>query len=186
MADHFVEARFRRFVGRLWAIDRDGGDGAGVNELLDTGVFRRKKKIFCAADVGFVNIFRALRPKTIIRRDVKDALHALHSTLEGSGIAQVAGDILQREIGDSAVVARSAQQHAHDIAARDELASDVAPEETGGTCNQSSHAVGLKPAAQAEFAGLEGHRTILPCFLRLISEASQGIERKRISVQVIF
>src|ERR1700680_201053 len=44
----------------------------------------------------------------------------------------------------------------------------------------------LKTAAQAEFAGLEGERGVLLRFLRLVAEACQRIERKRIPIQVIF
>ncbi len=57
VADHLVEPRLRRLVGRLRAVDRDGSDGAGVNELLDTGALGSSQQIFCAAHVGLINIF---------------------------------------------------------------------------------------------------------------------------------
>src|SRR4029077_20301302 len=158
---------------------------AGVNELLDTGVLCRNQKIFCAAYVGLVNILGALGPQAVIGGDVKDSLHTIEGALKRGGITQVAGDVFERKIGDSAIVTRSAQQHAHGIAARHELAGDVTSEEAGGASDQSSHAVWLKPTAQAEFAGLECERAVLPCFLRLVAETCQCVERKGISVQVI-
>src|SRR6266403_983463 len=37
VADHFLEPGVRELIGKLRAIDSDGGDGAGVDELLDAG-----------------------------------------------------------------------------------------------------------------------------------------------------
>jgi len=49
---------------------------------------------------------------------------------------------LQREIEDSAIVTGGAQQNAHVIATRDQLAGDVTPEEARRASDQGSHALG--------------------------------------------
>ena len=107
--------------------------------MLDAGAFRGSQEILRAAHVRFINIFAALGPQAVIGGHVEDALHALQRTVERGRVAQIAGDILERQIGDGAIVTGSAQQHAHVIAARDKLASNVAAQKAGGASDQCSH-----------------------------------------------
>jgi hypothetical protein len=101
-----------------------------------------REEIFCAADVGLVNIFGALGPEAVIGGNVKDALYAFESALKRGWIAQIAGNIFQREIGNSTIMTGSPQEDADFIAAGDKLPGDVTPKEAGCARDQSSHAVG--------------------------------------------
>src|SRR5260221_13662460 len=84
----------------------------------------------------------------------------MHCALEGSRIAQIAGDVLQREIGDSAIVTGRPQKHAYLVAARNELAGDVTPEEAGGGSDQSSYVVAkTRCAGESGRAGMASRNT---------------------------
>src|SRR5258707_13356364 len=84
----------------------------------------------------------------------------MHCALEGSRIAQIAGDVLQREIGDSAIVTGRPQKHAYLVAARNELAGDVTPEEGGGASEQSSHVMAKnRCAGERRRAGMSTRST---------------------------
>ena len=80
MADHFFEPRIGEFVGMLWTVDGNRGDGARVNELLDAGAHGGIEKVFCAAHVRIINVPRTLGPQAVIGGDVEDPLGALHRT----------------------------------------------------------------------------------------------------------
>jgi len=56
---------------------------------------------------------------------VEDALDVFHGASERGGIAQVSGDIFEREVGDGAIGAGGAHEHADVISARNELARYV-------------------------------------------------------------
>src|SRR5580704_14097510 len=139
VADHFFELGIGGFVGWGGAIHRNRCDRAGVDELLDTGALGRGENIFRAADVGIVDVLRMLGPQAIVRGGVKDALDAFHGAVQRCGVAQIPGHILQREVGDGAVLAGWSKQHPHTFAARDQLASDVATKEACGAGNQRGH-----------------------------------------------
>ena len=76
VANHFFELRVGRFIGKLRAVDGDGRDRAGVDQLLNAGALCGIQKIFCAADVRIVNVLLAPGPQAVIRRNVEDAFHA--------------------------------------------------------------------------------------------------------------
>ncbi len=84
VADHFFELGVGFFVGRRGAIDGDGGDGAGVDELLDAGALGGGEDVFCAADVGIVDVFRIFGPEAIVGGDVEDAGDAFERAIERS------------------------------------------------------------------------------------------------------
>ena len=52
---------------------------------------------------------------------------------------KIAGDVFQRQIGDGAVLAGRAQQHAHAFAARHQLARHVAAEKARRSGDESGH-----------------------------------------------
>src|SRR6516225_1679923 len=74
MADHFIQLGVGKLVGMLRTIHGNGGDGAGVDELFDPSASRSFQQILRAADVGVVDILRALRPQPVVSGDVKNAL----------------------------------------------------------------------------------------------------------------
>src|SRR5207245_7439508 len=97
--DHFFEPGVGEFIGMLRPVDSDSSNGAGINELLDTGALGSFEEIFCATNVRVVNLPRTPRPQAVIGGDVKDALDALHGAVERAGVAQIASDILKRTTG---------------------------------------------------------------------------------------
>src|SRR4029077_10097129 len=99
-------------------------------------------------DVRIVNFLRAPSPQTIICRNVKYALNAPHRAIERRRVAQISRHVLERQIRNRAIRARSAQQHAHFISARYELPRHVATQKTGRACNQRGHAT-LTPSSFA-------------------------------------
>src|SRR6267378_2376183 len=125
VADHLFKLGVRELIGMLGAVDGDGGDGAGVDELLDAGALCRVQKIFCAADVRIVDVLLAPGPQAVIRGDVEDALDVFHGAIERGGIAEVAGDIFERKIGNGAIGAGGAHEHADVVSARNALARYV-------------------------------------------------------------
>ena len=93
VADHFFEAGVREFVGMLRPVHSDGSNGTGVDELLDTGPHGGVQEIFCAADVGIVNVLFVPDPQTVISGNVKNALGSLHGPRNRRGVAQISGDV---------------------------------------------------------------------------------------------
>src|SRR5882672_10797916 len=139
MANHLFEPGVRELIRMLGTVDGDSGDGAGIDELLDAGALCGIQKIFCAADVRIVEVLLAPGPQAVIRGDVEDPLDILHGAIERGGIAQVSGDIFEREIGNGAIGAGGAHEHADVISARDELARYVAAQKSGRSCDQRGH-----------------------------------------------
>src|SRR5882724_1291395 len=139
VADHLFELGVREFIGMLGAIYGDGGHGAGVDELLDARALCGVQKIFCAADVRIVDVLLAPGPQAVIRGDVEDALDVFHGAIERGGIAQVSGDIFEREIGNGAIGTGGAHEHADVIAARNELARNVTAQKSSRSCDQRGH-----------------------------------------------
>src|SRR5690242_1022038 len=148
VADHFFEPGAGRFRGMLGTIHGDRGDCAGVDELLDTRAFRRLEDIFRAADIRIVDLARLPGPEAVVGSDVKDALDAGEGAIERSGVAQIAGDVFERKIGDGAVAARRTQQDAHGFSALDEPAGNMAAQESGRAGNQSGHGANPRPRAR--------------------------------------
>src|SRR5215468_9556225 len=111
------------------AIYCDRRDSAGVDELRNTGSLRGVEKVLRAADVRVVNFAFALGPKAVIGRNMEYARNAVDRPCQRCGIAQIAGDVFEGQIGNGAIVARSTKQDAYSFAARDELPRDVAAEE---------------------------------------------------------
>ena len=105
MADHFFQLGFSEFVGKFRAVDGDGRYCARINQLFDSGALRGLQKIFRSADVRIVNLPGASRPQAVIRCYVKDALHALHSAIERSRVAQIPGHVFERQVRNRAISA---------------------------------------------------------------------------------
>src|SRR2546429_6922534 len=131
MADHLFESSVRKFVGMLRTVNGDGGDRAGVNELLDARAYRSVEKVFCAADVRIVNILLALSPQTIIGGNMEDALGSLRRASDCCRIAQIASDVFERQVRDRPIGARRTQHYAHIFSPRHQLARHVAAQEAG-------------------------------------------------------
>ncbi len=148
MAHHFFELGVGEFIRMLRPVDGNGCHRAGVNQLLNAGALRGVQKIFCSADVGIVYVLLALGPQAVIRGDVKNALHAFHRAIERGGIAQIPGHILERQIRNGAIGARSAQEHAHVVAAGHQLPCHVAAKEARRACDQRAHPT-LMPSSSA-------------------------------------
>src|SRR5579859_7304770 len=146
-------------------------DRAGVNELCNVRPFGRVEKIFRTADVRIVNIPLAPCPEAVVGGDVENARHAVESAGQRSRIAQIASDIFERQIGNRAIVAGSAKQHANTFTARDELPRDVTAEEAGSSCNERGHA--QSPSSKA-FSPAEDNFCALVCALASAYEASKS------------
>ena len=93
VADHFLQPGVCEFVGMLRPVHGDSSDGTGVDELLDSGPHGGVQKVFCAADVGIVNVLFAPGPQTVISGNVKNALGSLHGPRNRRGVAQISGDV---------------------------------------------------------------------------------------------
>src|SRR5229473_2046092 len=140
VADHFFQPSIGEFIRKLRAIDGDGCDRAGVDQLLDTSPLRGVQKIFRSADVRIVNVLLALGPQAVIGGRMKDALDALHRAIKRGGVAQITGHIFERQIRDRAIGAGRAQQHAHFIAAGHQLPRHVAAKKSRRSRDQRGHA----------------------------------------------
>src|SRR5438477_259076 len=95
---------------RLWAKRRQDiydSNVGGTKNLLDAamraGTHGGVEKIFCSAHVGIVNVLPALGPQAVIRGHMEDALGARDRARDCGGIAQVAGNVFEREITDGAI-----------------------------------------------------------------------------------
>ena len=139
MAHHLFQLGVGEFIGTLRPVDGNGCHGAGVDQLLDAGALRGIQKIFCSADVRIVNVLLALGPQAVIRGDVKNTLDALHRASERSGVAQISGHILERQIRYRAIGARRAKKHPHFVTASHQLAGHVAAQEPRRSRDECGH-----------------------------------------------
>ena len=153
MADHLFESSVRKFVGMLRTVNGDGGDRAGVNELLDARAYRSVEKVFCAADVRIVNILLALSPQTMIGGNMEDALGSLRRASDCCRIAQIASDVFERQVRDRPLGARRTQHYAHIFSPRHQLARHVAAQEAGSAGHQDGHAIPM-PSSRASGCGV--------------------------------
>src|SRR6266700_5768648 len=141
MAHHLFLLGVGELIRELRAIDGNRGHGTCVDELLHARALRSVQQIPRSANIRIVNLPRATGQQPVIGRHVEDAFHAFHGALKRSRVTQVACHILERQIRNRAIGARSAHQHAHIFTARHQLPSQVAAEKSGRSCNKCGHAI---------------------------------------------
>src|SRR5450432_1030877 len=117
MADHLRELAMSLLAGKRFRValrrigDGNRRDSAGVNDPLHTVARSSLKKTARALYVALVNLGRVPGPQTIIRGNVKNLPNTLHGAIDGTCIAQVAIDSLDRRTSERLKVTAGPDQN---------------------------------------------------------------------------
>ena len=116
-----------------------GGNTAGIDNPTHLRISRRPQNVAGTIYIRLIKLLAVNSPQAIVGGDVKYHLATLHSTLQRFEVAQIAEHAFRRQIGNVVRPAASPYQKAQVCAVSEQLARDMASQETSRTCDETLH-----------------------------------------------
>lgn len=117
----------------------EGGNAAGVNDALDSGLGRRAQQRPGATDIRIVELLGVFHPQAVVGGCVVKSSAALHGISHGLRIVEVTLRQLHIQAVDIAPVTFAPHQHTDRLAPVQQGPGDGGSKKSGGACNQRSH-----------------------------------------------
>ena len=131
MPDHLLQPRFRPLIGQTpRPRNCQRRHTARVDKFLDLRLGARFQQIASSSYVTLVNLLRVSRPKAVVRRHVKNALHTANRGCHGGWIAQVTVHASDGQPHERACVTLGADEHAHRVTVVQQHAGDMATQKS--------------------------------------------------------
>ncbi len=136
VAGHLFERHRRAFCSEPSAgRQADRSDGAAIDRALDAGRAGCFEKVACAGHVDVVEDRRVLRPEGVVGRHVVELAAAGQGCAQRGRIAQVAGDLFNRQPLQILQVGPGPGEHADIGAGTDERTGHRPSDKSGRACD---------------------------------------------------